>query len=63
MRVFQDQKQLYRVLQAFFERLTARDEITDALVAGRFVLRFRYREPDGQVTIDLREKPVRWRFG
>src|SRR5512142_1695403 len=63
MPVFEDQRQLYGVLQAFFERLTAHDEITDALVAGRFVLRFRYRDPDGQVTIDLREKPIRWRFG
>jgi pyruvate/2-oxoglutarate/acetoin dehydrogenase E1 component/TPP-dependent pyruvate/acetoin dehydrogenase alpha subunit len=63
MPVFRDRAELYAVLDAFFGRLMARPDIADALVAGRFVLRFRYREPEGQVTIDLRDKPVRWVFG
>jgi 2-oxoisovalerate dehydrogenase E1 component len=63
MPVFHDSAQLYRVLGAFFERVMGRPELEDAFVAGHFVLRFRYREPEGQVTIDLRRKPVRWEFG
>ena len=32
-------------------------EIAEPLLAGKFVLRFRYTKPDGQVTIDLRQAP------
>jgi len=63
MGVFRDTTHLYRVLDAFFTRLLTRDEIARPLHAASFVLRFRYTDPDGQVTIDLRELPIRWVFG
>ncbi len=63
MPVFRDTDQLYEVLGAFFERLMQRADVADALVKGSFVLRFRYTEPEGQVTIDLRSLPITWAFG
>ncbi len=63
MATFTDSDHLYRILDAFFTRLMAMGDIAAALHAGDFVLRFRYRDPDGQVTIDLRELPITWEFG
>lgn len=60
---FKDTDQLYRVLDAFFKRLAAKADVAEALLAGGFVLRFRYTEPEGVVTIDLRKPPVTWAFG
>ncbi len=63
MPVFRDTDHLYEVLGAFFQRLREDAKISEALLAGNFVLRFRYNNPDGQVTIDLREAPLSWEFG
>lgn len=63
MTSFRDTDQLYRVFDAFLRRLAAQPEVADALVASRMVVRFRYKDPDGQVTVDLRQAPVRWEFG
>ena len=63
MPCFKDTEHLYEVLDTFFGRLMSRPEIADALVAANFVLRFRYTEPEGQVTIDLRQAPITWVFG
>ena len=63
MATFRDTEHLYQVLDFFFTRLMAVDDIAAALHAGSFVLRFRYSDPDGQVTIDLRELPIKWEFG
>jgi len=60
---FRDTEHLYRVLDFFFRRLLAEEDIARALHAASFVLRFRYTDPAGQVTIDLRELPIRWVFG
>jgi 2-oxoisovalerate dehydrogenase E1 component len=60
---FRDTDHLYRVLDAFFRRVTARAEVANALLARPMVLRFRYDAPAGQVTIDLRKAPIAWTFG
>ncbi len=60
---FRDTEHLYRVLDAFFGRLADDADLVRALVARPMVLRFRYSEPDGQVTVDLRRSPVTWSFG
>ena len=52
-----------QVLDAFFQRLSEMPDIAEALLAGKFVLRFRYREPEGQVTVDLRQAPITWVLG
>lgn len=60
---FADTAHLVRVLDAFFARLTADPEVARALQAKPMVVRFRYSEPDGQVTIDTRQAPITWVFG
>ncbi|MCC6522240.1 MAG: dehydrogenase [Polyangiaceae bacterium] len=63
MPVFRDAAELYRVLDRLLTRVAAEPAIAGPLLAGRFVLRFRYRDPEGAVTIDLREAPMRWELG
>lgn len=63
MPVFRDTAELYRVLGAFFEKVAARPEVAAPLLASGLVLRFRYTEPAGEATVDLRAPPVRWTFG
>jgi len=63
MRTFRDTEQLYRVLDTLFRRLSDRREVVSALLAGRFVLRFHYTEPDGQITIDMTGQELSWEVG
>ncbi len=63
MASFSGTQQLYKVFDAFLHRLAERSDVADALVASRMVVRFRYKDPDGQVTVDLREAPICWEFG
>ena len=60
---FGDQEQLYEVLDAMLTKATAQDDIAKAFLAGNFVLCFRYKDPEGQLTIDLRKAPITWEFG
>ena len=62
-RCFRDADQLYEVLDAMLQRAIGQDEIAEAFLAGNFVLCFRYKEPEGQLTIDLRKAPITWEFG
>jgi 2-oxoisovalerate dehydrogenase E1 component len=61
--VFADTEQLYQVLDGLFRRISENAEIERALLAGKFVLRFRYSDPDGQVTADLRGDSLTWELG
>ncbi len=63
MPIFVDTEQLYQALDALFRRIVDHEEIEKALLAGNFVLRFRYTEPDGQVTADLRGSSLTWELG
>jgi hypothetical protein len=63
MPVFRNTDHLYEVLGALFERMVQEPAIADRLVEGNLVVRFRYTDPQGVVTIDLRRKPVRHTFG
>jgi pyruvate/2-oxoglutarate/acetoin dehydrogenase E1 component/TPP-dependent pyruvate/acetoin dehydrogenase alpha subunit len=63
MPTFRDTDHLYEVLDALFRRLSEHEEAADGLLSGGFVLRFRYTDPVGQATIDLRDPPVTWVFG
>ena len=60
---FADTDRLYRVFDAFFRRLAAESDVVDALVVSQLVVRFRFKNPDGQVTVDLRQAPISWEFG
>jgi pyruvate/2-oxoglutarate/acetoin dehydrogenase E1 component/TPP-dependent pyruvate/acetoin dehydrogenase alpha subunit len=63
MAVFRDTEQLYQVLGALVERVVAEPEIANRLLEGNLVVRFRYTEPEGGVTIDLRRSPITYTFG
>jgi 2-oxoisovalerate dehydrogenase E1 component len=63
MPLFRDSEHLYGILDAFFTRMREQEAIASAMLAGKFVLRFRYTEPDGQVTVDLRGDELTWKFG
>ncbi len=54
MGVFRDTNELYRVMGALFERLQEDEAIAGQLGATGLILRFRWTDPDGEATIDLR---------
>ncbi|RLB48778.1 MAG: sterol carrier protein, partial [Deltaproteobacteria bacterium] len=63
MGTFRDTEQLYRVLDTLFRRLSDRRDVASALLAGRFILRFHYTDPDGQITIDMTGQELSWEVG
>ncbi len=63
MPVFRTTEELYTVMGALFERLKDHPEIAPRLLEGNMVIRFRWRDPDGEVTIDLRRAPITYTFG
>jgi 2-oxoisovalerate dehydrogenase E1 component len=63
MAVFRDTEQLYQVLGALVDRVAAEPEIAKRLLGSNLVVRFRYTEPEGVVTIDLRRSPLTYAFG
>ena len=63
MAFFRDTEHLYSVLDTFFTAMAGEGEIARAMLAGKFVLRFRYSQPDGQITVDLRGDDLVWELG
>lgn len=63
MPFYRDTEELYKVLDAFFQRVAEDGDLTRGLVASDMILRFRYTEPSGEATVDLRSAPISWRFG
>ncbi len=55
MSTFRDTDELYRVMGALFARLAADPELAERLGATGLILRFRWTDPDGEATIDLRD--------
>jgi pyruvate/2-oxoglutarate/acetoin dehydrogenase E1 component/TPP-dependent pyruvate/acetoin dehydrogenase alpha subunit len=63
MPVFDSTDQLYRVMGGLFRRVKATPAIAARLLEGRMVVRFRWREPEGEATIDLRRAPIKYTLG
>ncbi len=63
MPVFRSTDELYTVMGALFDRLKEHPDIAPRLLEANMVLRFRWRNPDGEVTIDLRRAPITYTFG
>jgi len=61
--VFRDTDHLYQVLGALFERVAAEPAIAARLLEGNLVVRFRFTDPEGAATIDLRRAPIRYTLG
>ncbi len=63
MPAFQSTQELYQIMGALFERLKVHPAISGRLLESKLVVRFRWRDPDGEVTIDLRRAPITYTFG
>ena len=63
MAAFSSTDDLYHVMGALFARLAADPEIAQRLAESAMVVRFRWREPDGEATIDLGRLPIAFSFG
>ena len=63
MPVFHDTDHLYQVLGTLFERVSTEPAIVERLVEGNLVVRFRFSDPEGAVTVDLRRAPIRYTLG
>ena len=55
MAVFTSTDELHAVMGALFGRLRDTPEVASRLVEGQLVLRFRWRDPDGEATTFLPE--------
>ncbi len=64
MAFYSDADQLYACIQGLFDRLQAQDPgATDAVLASRLVIRLRCTEPNAEITINGRQRPVQTAFG
>jgi hypothetical protein len=52
MSVFADTDQLYSVMRELWKQIEADSAMSEALLKTRLIVRFRYREPEGFITID-----------
>ncbi len=62
MAVFKDREQLERVMGAMFDRIMSEQDIVRELTASNMTLRFRYRDPEAVMTIDLTTASPSYRF-
>ena len=64
MAFFADAEQLYACTKALFARIEESDPgAADAVLASRLVVRLRCAEPDAQITINGRRRPVHTTYG
>ncbi len=49
MNYFRDTEHLYSVFDTFFRRVAAQEDLANAMLAGKFILRMRYRDPEAQI--------------
>ena len=63
MPVFRDSDHLYQVLGALFERVRDEPAIAERLLEGNLVVRFRFTDPEGVATVDLRRAPITYTLG
>jgi len=63
MPVFDSTDQLYRVMGALFDDIKAAPEIADGLLEGQMVVRFVWKSPEGEATVDLRSAPIAYTLG
>ena len=62
MGLIADRKELEEILSGLIDRVMADANILSNLTATEMVLRFRYTDPEGVVTIDLKSEPPNYRF-
>ena len=64
MTFFKDSEQIYAIMQALFEQMSGLNpDPVDALVSSHIVIRINLTEPDAQITINGRKRPVTIDYG
>ena len=64
MPFYADADQFYACTQALFARIEEQNPgAADAILASRLVIRLRCTEPDAELTINGRQRPMQTRFG
>ena len=64
MTYFSNSDQIYRIMQSLFERMSdLTPDPVDALVSSHMVVRIKLTEPDAQITINGRKRPVNIDYG
>ena len=60
---FQSEQQVYRVLQAVFERLKENPKSTETFSHSNLVVRVRFTNPEAEVLFDGRQPPLELFYG
>lgn len=63
MSIFRDTTHYYKIMSSLLERVQQEKEIASNLVRAGLIVRFVSKDPDGVVTVDLREEPIRFVTG
>ena len=64
MAVYTDTEQLYTYVKALFTLIAEREPgAADAILASNMVIRIRCTEPDAEITINGRQRPLETTFG
>ena len=64
MAIFVDSEQLYAATKALFARIAEEDPgAADAILASHLVIRLRSTEPETEITINGRQRPLQTTFG
>jgi len=52
MQAFASTNELYVIMRNLWNQIKANKKMSDQLLRSRLIVRFKYRDPDGQLTID-----------
>jgi hypothetical protein len=64
MSVYADSEQLYAYMKALFAAIAEKNSrAADAVLASRLVIRLRCTEPDAEITLNGRQRPLETTFG
>jgi hypothetical protein len=62
MSYFKDQKEMYAIQRAFFDRVARDPGIGPQLQKSRLIVRFKVHDPDGTITINCRDVPEEGKY-
>lgn len=58
MPFFKESKEMYSIFQTLFDRVASHPKVGPALADSGLIVSFKVREPEGELTINCREKPA-----
>lgn len=64
MAVYQSAEQLYNIMQQLVAEIEGRyPQATEAMLKSKLVIRFVCRQPDGEMVVDARKRPLQILYG